>query len=199
MNATKTIGKLACGVAALAAAGGLCVAARGQLIRIDDFNDEVADGWVQVDWIYNDPNIPITLDASSEVYRLGTAISVPSDEAELVISAWTESYDAASAALYSEGFLRAKIRALNDGTAVALALRATAPPCSGSTYVFFASPSGEIGILFVPNCDGVGDWIDDPGVENPVQAGFQPNGNWWWLEAGAIGNELSLRAWPDDG
>lgn len=175
---------------------GLASRAGGQVIPIDDFEDGNADGWVHTEWPYHDPDIPIVMDATTGVYRLGTSVPVPEWWEEAVISAWTPSYGP-DAPLYSQGFLRARVRAMNNGTDVALAMRAADPSCAGLTYVFFARPTGEIGILVVPDCLGFGYWLEDGDTLNPLQIGFQPNGQWWWLEAGAVGNELSLRAWRE--
>src|SRR5262245_10905738 len=136
MNAKNRIDATARMVACLVVTSGLCTSARGQSVRIDDFDDGVDDGWVHTPWPYHDPSIPVTYDASSGAYHLGTSAPDPSGFLDAVISAWSASCGA-SAPWYSDGFYRAKVRVLNDSTDVSLAMRAADPLCAGRAYVFF--------------------------------------------------------------
>src|SRR5262245_50215751 len=103
MRASNRIQAVIRRLAWLATIGSLCGTAHGQSVRIDNFNDGTDDGWVHMPWQEHDPSIPVTYDASSGAYHLGTSAPSENGLLDAVISAWSASYGA-NAPWYSDGF-----------------------------------------------------------------------------------------------
>lgn len=182
----------------LAAAGALCAPARGQSILNDNFSDGQADGWRCVSFVdlFSGANhYAAFCDAASSRLQLGTHLPVPNGILEAVPAEWSSSYDPESFPLYANGRLRARIRRDNDWTDMVLVMRMQArhsADCFGDAYVFFVLASGELAVL-APGCDGAG-----PFLAYSDDIGFRA-GQDWFLEAAALGMQLSLRAWPVGG
>jgi hypothetical protein len=149
-----------------------------QPILSDDFNDGNDDGWIHSST--GGGGRPI-FDASSGAYNLATSNDVAVGALGGVLSFWRESRDDR----YSNGFLRAKVKANTLGTTVGLVLRGNGS--YGNGYYFVGSTKGGNFRTFKCvsyNC-GSFRYTDVP---------FAP-GEEWFLEAGALEDELTMKVW----
>ena len=149
---------------------------------IDDFSDGKDDGWTRIDGSAGEPWGPGTYDASSGVYHLLGGGVVPLGQAGWMASTWDQSSDP----LYSDGFLRAKIRSNDETALVMLVLRNSE---YGTYYAFGANPVN--GVFYMSK------FLDGPEVDVHAvvpEERFR-SGEDWILEAGAIGDQLSIKAW----
>ena len=109
---------------------GVVGSSHGQRL-IDDFNDGNDDGWTHIDTTGDfGPGI---FDASSGSYNFMSTKIVPMGSVGGLNSTW----DASSDPFYSDGFMRATVRANNDTMIVALLMRADEP--AGNWYWFGAN------------------------------------------------------------
>ena len=183
MFAQARLRMLASGLACFSA--GICATARGQSFLIDGFNDGNDDGWSHLCVPDNPVWGPCGFNASSGVYHWTSGVIQQGDVGIMGAYWWDISNP-----LFSDGFLRVKVRNNSANTDVGLFMRMQ--PCIGSSYIFFARPEGMLEVFKLDDCDGEG-----PPMCPQRPGGLQP-GEWWILEAGAIGNQLTLRAWPAD-
>jgi hypothetical protein len=151
-------------------------------ILIDDFNDGNDEGWQRVDTTTGDAWGPGTFDASSGSYQLEGASAVPTGERGELISFYEGSTDPA----FTDGYLRTTLSTDNN-TLVFLLMRSDAATFTG--YLFGASASD--GVFFWNKFKNYtfieGDeWLPD----TPFAVGQE-----WVLEAGTVGNQLSMKAW----
>ena len=157
-------------------------------VLIDDFNDGNDDGWTHVDSNAGQPWGPGIFDPSSGAYFFGTTGIVPEDAPGrgLLFSRW----DASTHEKYSEGYLRSKVRVdTKDGTAVLLFRFSGALETGLDGYVFNAIGDEEFCYNELKNTQVVEvECIPNlvPGV-----------GEDWWLEGGAVGDQLTFKVWPD--
>ena len=169
--------RLGAGMVMVLAAVGL---ASGELI--DDFNDGNDDGWTVSDVEIGEPWDPPSFDASSGSYHLLGGGVVPVGEEGAFWSAW----DVSSAPRFSNGFMRATVRANNNTTIPALILRENHPD---SWYMFAANPArGRFGYNKYVSNELVAYeflYVDEP---------FLP-GQDWIIEAGAVEDLLSMKVW----
>ncbi len=179
--------KLAYVLVGVAAAGFLGGAAFGQRILIDDFSDGNDDGWIHFDFL--EEYGPGIFDAESGEYYLASPVPLPPDFPGLLLSVWHKSL---VDPYYAEAFWRSAIRANTENSAPALGMRFDTE--AGRGYGFVADPSfGGFAIL---RCDG---FPDCPILDtlDPEQFPFRLNED-WIIEAGAVGDELSLKVWRKD-
>lgn len=175
---------------------GMCPAAQAQAILFDDFDDGEANGWncvSRLEILEGADLYDANCHPASGALHLATELPVPAGELEVVGAEWLPSFDPQNFPQYSDGFFRARVRAGNAKTYVALVMRKSEPSaaCFGQCYVFSAhASSGHLGILAADDCLGFG-----PTLASTGDVGFRA-GQEWILEAGAVGFELSLRAWP---
>ena len=159
-------------------------ASNGDTILIDDFNDGNDDGWTPSDFTETPCDVcPATFDASLLEYNIFSCCEVSAGVGGLV-SLWDASLDP----FYSEGFVRARVRANTQGTSLTLRMRGS----TGTGYDFVLSTNvHEFGIVRVnPGPDLV------LGIIGPEIASPEP-GETWFMEAGAIGDQLTLKVWLD--
>ena len=102
---------------------------------IDDFNDGNDDGWTRFDGSAAEPWGPGTYDASSGAYHLLGGGVVPRGYAGWMASIW----DASSDPLYSDGFLKAKVRSNDETVLVMLGMRSS-DTVDFTYYAFGANP-----------------------------------------------------------
>ena len=155
-----------------------------QMILIDDFDDGNDDGWTHYVLPEADaPWGPGIFDASSGAYNLKTTSEVAVGTAGGVASVWDASADPS----YTDGYLRATIRSESGGANAALWLRAN--PVDGGTYIFTTTIFGGLDVwdCTVAGCRYLG------GREG---IGFT-RGEDWIMEAGAVGDVLSLKMWRE--
>ncbi|MFQ5806226.1 MAG: hypothetical protein ACE5I3_07245 [Phycisphaerae bacterium] len=171
------------------AAISLTLSASAQSILIDDFNDGNDDGWTGVDPVPGEPWDPAIFDASSGAYNLRSTGVVPAYRWVAFHSQWDASVDS----FYSEGFLRAEIRANRQNTAVWFVMRAGDPPENREGYLFYADTAdGRFSLRCSPNCSSVY-YVDEAAPVDP----FDPNEP-WVMEAGAVSDQISLKLWRLD-
>jgi len=166
-------------------------------VLIDDFNDGNDSGWSHS---VNPPPAnggPGIFDASSGEYRLATTNDVAPGGVGGVASIW----DNSAAPMYSEGYLRAKVRVETEGTTVSLLLRTQAGPFRG--YAFSATSVGADNPATVGAGEDFGifgiqllDQVTNPDLVflSSSVAEFRA-GEDWMMEAGAVGDQLSLKVW----
>ena len=177
----------------------LALSGRAETIVIDDFNDGNDDGWIHVDLLGEQPGGPGIYDVSSGEYNIRSTDVVPAEVFGPIASLWAGSADPA----FSDGVLRATLRTNSAGAATNLLMRfgmAQSGAGAGGYSLSMGTPSvvgtplesdfafvviqGNEAVRFVP--------FDIPGVT--VNTGEN-----WIVEMGAIGDQISLKAWPEAG
>ena len=156
-------------------------------IVVDDFSDGDDSGWTHVADPANRPWGPGIFDANSGEYRLATTGTVGGGfMAGVVRSKW----DRSSEPIFKDGLWRTKLRIENAGTEAGIDVRFDTDSLSG--YVFgIEAPSKGGGIAFLRADNGVPRVtrrISVPGT--PIQVGQE-----WFIEAGAVGDTVTLKAW----
>ena len=156
------------------------------VIPVDDFNDGNDDGWSPLDTTDGKPFGPGTFDASSGSYLLqGGGPSPPDDPADgLLVSEWDMSADP----LFSNGYLRFKVKVNEKNTSAFVAMREDLSTFSSDVFAVnteldnfrFLIQQVENFVLLPPVI-----------VEGPP---YEPNIE-WMMEAGAVGSQLSLKYW----
>ena len=120
----------------------LAAQASAQTILIDDFNDGNDDGWSHIDSTGGRSYGPGTFDASSGAYHLEGAglINDGVPGGGFLASIWDQSSDP----IYSDGFLRATIRAETEGSTAALVLRNSGSLQTGfNSYLFIGTTQSD--------------------------------------------------------
>ena len=166
-----------------------------QTILIDNFNDGFNDGWSTIDSTVGRPYGPGVFEVRSDAYHLETADIVPAGGVSFLIS----TLDKSSEPVFSDGLLRTRVRAETEGTLVSLALRFSGSISTGlSTYLFQGGP-GSSG-PFRPSGFGVVKFERSRATRfirlEDANLTFDSN-TWYNIEAGAIGNALSMKVWRD--
>jgi len=161
-----------------------------QTIAIDDFSDGDIAGWTTIDGTTGMPWAPGIFDATSGEFVLATTGAVPPKDPPFTLfdqGVLVANWDASSDPTFSQGFFRGKIRSESQANSN-LFIRADLSMLVG--YVFDATPpSGEFRLF---NLTSGGSEI--LGVIEGMQ--FM-TGEDWWMEAGAVGNRLSMKVWKD--
>ena len=156
--------------------------ASAQWTLIDDFNDGNDDGWTRIDLSVGKPWGPGTFDASSFAYHLLGGGVVPEGESGFMASIW----DASSDPLYSDGFLKAKIRTDDETVLVVLGLRFLNV---GTWYAFGANAIANR--FFLSKIFQYEEVVNERFfADEPFRAGED-----WVIEAGAVGDQLSMKMW----
>jgi hypothetical protein len=168
---------------------GVVLTANGETIVIDDFNDGNEDGWTHVtDIPASRPWGPGIFDASSGAYHLGTTGVVGSG---FLVGGIRSAWDRSSDAMFADGIWRTTLRVDNAGTEAGFVVRFD--PKSVSGYVFGLDAPSQTGQPFFLRADrGVPamlTYVAVPGVR--IRAGED-----WILEAGAVGDLITMKAWP---
>jgi hypothetical protein len=166
----------------------LATHAVAQPILIDDFNDGNADGWTTVDFSAEESYGPGTFDASSRAYHLEGADVIPVGMGGSLASIWDQSSDP----MYSNGFVRAKIRAETMGTIASVGFRASGSVLTNfNVYLFYGSTGPNPGFFF--NRIEMGDGIVEVRQLDPnLTFGVDED---WYIEAGGVGDQLSMKVW----
>ena len=156
---------------------------RSETIEIDDFSDGDDDGWNHYSFL--GLGGPGQWDASSGAYNLSSSGPIrPAGDG--MHSIWDESFDE----VFEHGYLRAKVRANTAASEVGLGMRGAV--LVGGYFFEGSALTNEFRIWKV-NFEGeTGDlarWRD-PSVT------FS-QGEDWWFEAGAVGEQLSFKFWRD--
>lgn len=161
-----------------------CVASAPAAL-LDDFADGDDSGWTHMDVLSAYGLGHTDYDASGGTYQIASSIALP----PLPSLIGTGSFWTASAAdpYYSEGYLRMRFSTDNGISNPFGTMRMN--PLVGNYYCFFAIPedAGTIGISKVTGLVESDDLVS-------MTFGITP-GEWYWMEAGALGNTLSLKVW----
>jgi len=164
--------------------------ASAKLILVDDFNDGNDDGWTHMDSNVGDPWGPGIYDASTGAYNLSTTGAVPGRQVDsergFMVSLWDESTDP----FYSNGYVRAKLRIDTFHSIGVILFRYSGDLESGLNGYTFGGSGGQGGFSF--------NRITNTTTTRHIQLqGFAPAvGEEWWIEAGGVGNQLSMKVWP---
>lgn len=164
-------------------------AGRGRhTILIDDFNDGVSDGWEETDFTAGRGSF----DASSGSYVLKTTEPIPVDDPSVgaLDADWELSEDQRR---FANGTVCGTIRANTGGTTVGFLLRDSHE--TESDYGFFGSAS--FGTFYIEHFN----LTANPNAPQTILAMADPQdfpfevGETYNLEASAVGNRLTLKAW----
>ena len=171
----------------------LATQASSDTVLIDDFNDGNFDGWTTIDSTAGQSYGPGTFDAGSGAYHLEGAgiINEGVRGRGFLASIWDQSSDP----IYSDGFLRATVRAETKGTTASLALRTSGSLETGfNTYLFIAS-TADFGIRnggFLVNRIEANGTFQAWFLDRSFSFGVNED---WNIEAGAVDDELTLKVW----
>jgi hypothetical protein len=167
-------------------------ATRAQAVLLDDFSHGIFDGWTAFDAAESEPWGPgiVELNGKNELL-LASGRPIPTREPDLVGAMWDAGNE--DPLLYSEGTLRARLRVEEAATETGLAMRNSGSLATGfNNYVFYVEPARtgtRYCIRRVVNTRGtIGECVD----------GEVPLGEDIFLEASAVGTQLSLKYWPVD-
>ncbi|MEJ2705455.1 MAG: hypothetical protein P8Z79_23690, partial [Sedimentisphaerales bacterium] len=172
----------------------LATQAFSQTILIDDFNDGDADGWTTRDASVGQSWGPGTIEVSpSGAFHLESAALVPGGLASPLSASWDQSSDP----VFTDGFVRAKVRVHELGSGAGILLRASGCHDVGceNVYVFWGTTANH-GILgnggFLVN--KIVNGRDSQSRDVPGNFPFDVNED-WYIEAGAVGDQLSMKVW----
>ncbi len=164
----------------------LTTQAPAETVLIDDFNDGNDDGWSHLDLLPATYG-PGIFDASSFEYRLSSTGANPNPSDPGVIgAAWNASADP----FYSNGLLRSKIRINEIGAGGGLVMRFTGLDSLYSFGAYYIDGEGRNGLYF--DKTDPGNTTSGSTVIN--RGNFDLNQD-WMLEAGAVGDRLTLKYW----
>ena len=161
--------------------------ASASAVVLDDFADGNDNGWTHLDVLDLYGLGPTVYDAGGGTYQIASSQSLP----PLPSLIGTGSFWSASAAdpYYSEGYMRMRFCADNGISNPFSTMRMD--PLLGNYYCFFAIPEddGTVGISKVTGLVNSDDLTS-------MTFGITP-GQWYWMEAGAVGDMLSLKVWAE--
>ena len=156
-------------------------------IVVDNFDDGDDSGWTHVADPSDRPWGPGIFDASGGAYQLATTGTVGSG---FMVGAVRSRWDRSSDPVFANGVWRTKVRLENAGTEAGIDLRFDPSSLSGYAFGIEASSAGgQFGFI---RADGgvpkIIKRIPVPGT--PVQVGQE-----WIIEAGAVEDIITLKAW----
>jgi hypothetical protein len=171
----------------LALFGGFSTSA--STILIDNFDDGNDTGWTHRDYSTPQTGGPAHFAVSNGAYDLTGTNPVPTGQQGAFGATWDQS----SAPLFQNGYLRARLKA-NSNSLPWLILRHQTN--STSFYLFGIDPSNDPPVFFHNRIDNAqiatGGGFNIPGATVEI-------GEEWIVEAGAVGNNLSMKIWkPGD-
>ncbi len=174
----------------------LAMQAPAQSILIDDFNDGDANGWSIIDTTIGDPYGPGTFEVSrSGAYHFegGGLINAGVPAGGALAALWDESADP----IFTDGFVRAKVRSEALGGLAAIMLRHTPDnsPYNDNLYIFHGTTANN----GIPGNGAfrVNKIVNGRDVQSrqlPGNFSFGVNED-WYIEAGAVGDQLSMKVW----
>jgi hypothetical protein len=152
---------------------------------IDDFNDGDDAGWTHIDLLNQFGLGPTIYDASGGTYAISSSNPLPQTPSLVGTgSFWT---DSANDPFYSDGYMRMRFSSDNLITNPFGAMRMN--PVAGDYYTFFAIPEGD-GTIGISKVTGFTESSDLASMDFAITPG-----NWYWMEAGTVGDQLSLKVW----
>ena len=154
---------------------------------LDDFQDGDDLGWTHLDVLAMNGLGTTSYNVSGGTYQIASSGPLPA----LPSLIGTGSFWTASAAdpYYSEGFVRMRFSTDNDISNPFSTMRLD--PTLGNYYSFFAIPDGA-GTIGISRVTGL---VNSDDLTS-MTFGITP-GEWYWMEAGAIGDALTLKVWAD--
>lgn len=170
--------------AAIGFAVSLPTTVSAERVPIDDFSDSADDGWYHV----SRSGVDATYEITNGEYVLATDATLLGPTG--ISAYWEQSADS----VYTDGFLRARFRSETVDSNPILLMRVQDPNLAESWrfYGFVGAVStGSLGILKFDSDNG---GFPTAIVQETVPTGIRSDED-WILEAGAIGDELSLKAW----
>lgn len=178
--------KLVCTSALLVLSVQIAVA---ETILIDDFSDGNSDGWTSLDTAFAQPWGPAIAEVNGKnEYLLASRRLVPAGFFGLVGSTWDQGL---SDPLYSNGVYRARVRVEGDNTRAGISMRATGTLATGlNAYNFAIQPSRLSGFIRIARLENTVH-VDDVALNLSI-----PMHEDLYLEAAAIGDQLSFKVWP---
>ena len=171
----------------------IATSARSQTVLIDDFEiDDELEGWVHIDSTIDQDYGPGSFSEESKSFVLkgGGLVPVGTPGGGFIASLWDEPFDEK----FSDGFLRAKVRAETEGTNAVLALRVTGDIEEGFDNYLIIGTTGYNG---VKGRGGLGiNRIESNGItaDSFIRTDFAV-GEDWMLEAGAVGDRITAKTW----
>ena len=155
-------------------------------VFVDDFNDKNDAGWTRMDSNVGQPWGPGIHDASSGAYQLMTTGVVPGNAPGrgFLLSVWDRSSDP----VFSNGFVRAKVRVDTPHGVAAILFRYSGDVASGLHGYAFVGIAERGFHLNVIESTSVTRAIRLPGASIG-------GGEDWWMEGGAVGNRISMKVW----
>ena len=158
-------------------------------ILIDNFNDGNDDGWTHIDLLPLDNGGPAIFDASSGAYNLrSTGPNDNSAGGTGILSTWDDSADP----FYANGFLRMKVRS-DVARGIVGALMSTTGDFNvgtGATYFFVGRANS--------NDFRIQRWVQGVSFQSFEVPGVTFNLlEDWIIESGVVGDQLSMKVWPD--
>jgi hypothetical protein len=183
MFSSQIVGfRLSCAFAVLLAVS--CVASAPAAL-LDDFSDGTDAGWTHMDVLSMFGLGHTVYDASGETYQISSSGALP----PIFVgtgSFWT---DSATDPYFSDGYMRLRFSTDSVISNPFSTLRLN--PVSGDYYCFYARPSGA-GTIGITRVTGLLDSEDLVATTFPITPGA-----WYWMEAGALGDTLSLKVWAE--
>ena len=177
----------ALGWPALATALTLACVFTAPAATIDNFDDGDDVGWTHIDVLDMYGLGPTIYDASSGAYHIASGNPLPPTPSLVGTgSLWTPS---AADPYYSDGLLRMRFTTDNLISNPFGAMRMD--PILGNYYTFFAIPEGA-GTIGISRVTGLTDSDDLVSMDYAITPG-----QWYWMEAGAVGNTLTLKVWAE--
>lgn len=163
----------------------LTVTTQAQTIMTDTFSGPDDEGWMHLDTSVGQPWGPGSYKVISGCYRLEGGGPVPPGDplGSPLISLWEGSSDP----VFSNGFLRATMRADSPGTTTSVIMRAN--PATFSGYLLYGNTATGMRFAVCRFDNGVQtdtSWIDGIVFEA---------GQDWWVELGAVGDQISGKVW----
>ncbi len=155
----------------------------GQVL-IDDFRDGNDVGWTHLDGTLGTPFGPGIFDASSSVYHFESTGPVPDGELGALASFW----DGSAGLDYQDGYVRVKMSTAVNTVAYVI-LRGDVS--LGNFYLFGIDPSNAPPAFFFNRIEG-GEVTRLDGFDLVEQIDV---GEDWIIEAGAVDDQLSFKAW----
>jgi hypothetical protein len=154
---------------------------------LDDFEDGDDVGWTHLDVLDLYGLGPTTYEVSGGTYHVSSSAALPVLPSLIGTgSFWTES---AVDPYFSEGYMRMRFSSDNGISNPFGTMRLD--PGLGNYYSFFAIPDGD-GTIGISKVTGL---VDSQDLVS-LTFGITP-GEWYWMEAGAVGDTLTLKVWAE--
>ena len=157
----------------------------GELVPVDGFDDGLDDGWQHIS---RSSSAVGTYDASSGEFVLSTDATLRGPTG--ISAFWEES----TAADFSSGYLRARVRSETPGSNPILLMRVQDPNLDENWKFYGFIGAVNTGMLGIVKFNSASGGFPSLVVQETTPTGIRADED-WFMEAGAVGDELSLKAW----